>query len=113
MPPQRDQAANGALTLRMPVRLESSGRVTDVTVAGQASADAGGWTVDGQITGKRIFVSDLRLLAAPWAAGSPTTPGPAAQPDPPGPAWRGVSGKVAFALGEVITSPALVAREVR
>lgn len=108
-----DQAANGALTLRMPVRLESSGRVTDVTVAGQASADAGGWTVDGQITGKRIFVSDLRLLAAPWAAGSPTTPGPAAQPDPPGPAWRGVSGKVAFALGEVITSPELVAREVR
>ncbi|MBM3873188.1 MAG: hypothetical protein FJ382_05540 [Verrucomicrobia bacterium] len=108
-----DQAANGGLTLRMPVRLEASGRVTDLVVAGQASAGTGGWTVDGQITGKRVFVSDLRLLAVPWAAGSAPASGPAAQPGPSGPAWQGVSGKVAFALGEVISSPELVAREVR
>lgn len=109
-----DQAASGALTLRMPVQLQASGRITDLVVAGQVSPGPAGWIVDGQVTGKRIFVADLRLLAAPWATGSaPASPPPAAPPRPAGPAWQGVSGKVAFALGEVITSPELIAREVR
>ena len=106
-----DRAASGALTLRIPVRLEASGRVSDVLVAGQLTPNSGGWRVDGQITGARVFVPDARLLAAPWAA-APASPAAAPGPASPAPAWAGVSGKVAIAFGEIVYSPDLIAREI-
>ena len=106
-----DRAANGALTVRIPVRLEASGRVSDVVLAGQLAPESAGWRVDGQITGARVFVADARILAAPWAA-APASPASAPGSKSPAPAWAGLSGKVALALGEVVYSPELIAREI-
>lgn len=109
-----DQAANGVVTLRLPLKLESSGRVSDLLVAGQVSPAPAGWAVDGQITGGRIFVRDAQLLAAPWAAKSSPAQTPAPAPVvSSAPPWSGLSGKISVALGEVVYSPELVAREVR
>jgi hypothetical protein len=106
-----DRAASGALTLRIPVRLEASGRVSDVVLAGQLTPDSAGWRVDGQITGARVFVADARILAAPWAA-VPASPAGAPGSESPAPAWAGLSGKVVLAFGEVVYSPELIAREI-
>lgn len=109
-----DRDAGGALTLRVPLRLEAAGRVSDLLFAGQLLPDSGGWKVDGQLTGARVFVADARVLAAPWADAPDSAPGAVGGPGaaPSAPAWAGLAGKVAIALGEVVYSPELVAREI-
>jgi len=99
-----DVAADGTVAFNAPLRVEINQRATDIDVAGNWRSTPTGPRVELQVTGERIAVDDLEILAAPFAlggagAGAGTPPPTASRVSPP--PWAGLSGRLAFAVREL------------
>lgn len=96
-------AANGAIALNLPLRIERDGRKSDLTLAGTLTPVKTGLAVEAGVSGALLVLDDAQLLAGLFAApaGAPA----AATPKPAGPKaappWSGLSGQLKIALKQV------------
>jgi hypothetical protein len=113
-----DLSADGQLAVSVPVRVERSGRSSDLAVNGTITPGKSGPTVAARVSSKRLWVDDLRILAAPWVANGAEEPvgnGPAAKAavrSVPGPPWAGIGGRLSLELQEVVWSDAFRADKI-
>ena len=107
-----DIAANGVITLSVPLLIERAGRKSDLTLAGTLTPGKTALALDGRVTSTHLVIDDAQLLAAPLA---PPAAAPAAA-KPPGrdtaPPWAGVSGQLTLALKQVVYSDTFQASDV-
>ena len=100
-----DLAADGKITLNVPLLVTRDGRQSDFKLAGSLlPTKPAGLTIDARLTSSQVFVEDVQLLAAPFAGGdsvNPTSPAKPAGRDAK-PVWSGVSGQLALALKKVV-----------
>lgn len=110
-----DIAANGQITLDVPVVIERSGRKSDIAFAGTLIPGKGALAVDARLTSGLLVLDDAKVLAAPFAsvAGTPATAtATGSAPAKAGPPWAGVSGQVTLALKKVVYSDSFQATNV-
>lgn len=79
----------GRVVFNAPIRIDSEGQNSDLTLSGDLGRFRGGLAVDLQAAGARVFVSDMKVLAAPFALGGAGRLRPF---------WSGISGRLAFAV---------------
>ena len=98
-----DIAANGAIALNLPLRIEREGRKSDLTLAGTLTPVKTGLAVEARVSGALLVLDDAQLLAGLFA--SPSSAPAAATPKPAGPdaapPWSGLSGQLKIALKQV------------
>lgn len=79
----------GRVVFNAPVRVEAEGRSSDLTLAGAVGRSRSGFAVDLQAAGARLYVEDVRFLAAPLVLGGAGRMRPF---------WNGISGRLAFSV---------------
>lgn len=101
-----DVGAGGQVAFHAPLRLTFQGRITDLLAAGTWRPGGPGNGLDAQVTGDRVSVDDLELLAAPFLAGAPApvAPGTPAAARGGGPFWSGASGRLTWAFKRLSAS---------
>lgn len=97
--------ADGKAVFSLPLLFEFTGRKSDLLVAGTLVRAGQALMIDAKLTGERVYVEDLQLLAAPLHANPPPPPATgsrAAIAADALPFWSGLSGQIALVLKEVV-----------
>lgn len=100
-----DVAVDGNITFNAPLSFTRDGRISDLTFAGSLGrTPPAGLKIDARLTSNQMFVDDIQILAAPFAAVPPVTA--ATRTKTTGraekPLWAGVSGQLALGLKKVV-----------
>jgi hypothetical protein len=110
-----DFAADGPITLNVPLVIERDGRKSDPSFAGTLTPGKAGVALNAQVSSTHLVVDDAKILAAPLAVSTESnsaTPSAVAPTGPVAAPWAGVTGQVALALKKVIYSGTMQATEV-
>ncbi len=104
-----DRTEDGRIEAHVPIQVTQNGRASDLTLNAQLRPVDEVMHIEARLTGQHLFVQDLQILGAPFAASEET-----AEPSEPssGPPWSGVRGKLNMAFGTVVYSDALSANNV-
>ncbi len=99
-----------------PWLISQDGRSSDLTVAGTAMATPAGVSVDGRITGGKVFANDAKILAVVFAGGRngpalPSGPGSGNASSGRVPFWSGMAGRLTLALKNIV-APQFTATDV-
>ena len=113
-----DLAADGKISLKVPLVLEAADRKSDLTLTGTLHSGSGGLDVDAHVTSDLIIADDLKAFAAvlatkpAGAAPSAEQPSVAISAAPPpaasagardaAPFWKGLNGHLVLALKKVV-----------
>ena len=95
-----------SLSLRVPLEVERAGTVSDLLVAVAAVADGPDWQIEGGLSGGRILVDDLAVLAPVFRV-----PADPATVDAT-PAWRNLRGRLDLDFGRVEVNRDLVLEDL-
>ena len=96
---QAGLGANGEITFNLPLQMTMGPRVSDPGIKGTLTPQAAGYHLAGQLNGKKIYLSDMQLLAG--LAAVPTTLKEAAAPEVDAPFWAGLSGVIDLAITQL------------
>ncbi len=112
-----DIAANGQITLGIPLVIARDGRKSDFNFDGTLTPGKDMLAVDARVTSTLLVVDDAKVLAAVLAPAAPSPPAATAAASKPAardaaPPWAGVSGQVALALKKVAYSDSFQATDV-
>lgn len=89
--------ATGDVRFQLPMQFfsEEKSRTSDLALNGRMQPTAAGWSVDGRLTGRQVYLDDVQLLGA--ALGAAGAAAEAADPQVQ-PFWAGYEGAVAIAV---------------
>ena len=112
-----DVAADGQVSLNVPLLVERDGRKSDLALVGTVIPGKPGFTIAARVTSTHLVVEDVKILAAPLATvgSEPTTAAPAAGSATVKPVtapWAGINGQLALTLKEVIWSDSFRVNDV-
>lgn len=100
-----DIAADGKITLNVPLTLELNGRSSDLTITGTALKTEKELTLDGRINSTLLVLDDIKVLTVVLPA-QPAPAAPTAPNEPAGrdtvPFWNGLSGQLSLAIKKAI-----------
>lgn len=106
-----DIAANGVITLNLPLLIERETRRSDLTLAGSLTPGKSGFALEARLTSTLLAVDDAQILAVPFATDTPPAGAkPAARETAP--PWAGVSGRLVLALKKIVYSDTLQVTDV-
>lgn len=109
-------AADGQISLNLPLLLERDGRKSDLALVGSVVPGKSGFTITARVTSTHLVVEDAKILAAPLAAagGEPATAAPAttAVIKPVTAPWSGINGQLSLTLKEVVWSDSFRVNDV-
>lgn len=99
-----DRAADGNVSIALPLLVERDGRKSDLNLAGKIAPNQAGFVLDAHVSSTLLVVDDVQILALPFSSpAKETAPTVVARPDVQ-PAWAGISGKATLALKEIVYS---------
>jgi hypothetical protein len=94
-----DLAADGQITLNLPLQIERDDRKSDLTIAGTMTPGPAVRTIVGSVTSVHLVLDDARIFAA-IVPDESVAPAEAAQPSP----WKGYAGTVDVELKKLVYS---------
>ncbi len=99
-----DVAANGVVTLNLPLLLERDGRKSDLTFVGTVTPGKVGFSVVARVVSARLVIDDAQILSAVLTPAdvTPKVDGGALPPRAVAPPWAGISGQIGLGLKEVV-----------
>lgn len=96
-----DAAPDGKITFAIPLIFTREDRKSDVMLAGTLTAASGKLILDGQVTGARLVMDDLKILGAPFARPAAAAHPSETPPRPTAPLWAGVGGRLSLAVKKI------------
>lgn len=99
---------DGRIEGHLPISVRTTGRTSDVTLAGLLTPGDPGWGVNAQLTSDLLYIEDLELLMALI----PADEAPADADVPVSPVWKDLTGELSLGLKKVVYSPAVAVSNV-
>lgn len=89
--------AAGEVRFQLPLQFfsEEKSRTSDLALNGKLQPTAAGWSVDGRLTGRQVFLEDVQLLGAALGTADPADAAAESQTQP---FWAGLEGAIAIAV---------------